>query len=241
MDNHIKQLFTDGYTILPSLISSQTCDLLKDYLDSNTPSELSFNYFEGHNQIHLPKNSIDVPCEILFNKKIHNIIGDIFGVNNYYMYSYTCNANSADKHQPYHMDCSHFHPLHTIKHFGSPGPPVQLIVNTYLQDTDEENGSFEIVPGSHLFTDFEIDDEGRVDEKYIHKTIKCNLLKGSVIIRDKRTWHRGTKNNTNKARYMTGTSYSMNWYKQRDITFDKDCYELFEECPFSTWNLKYDE
>ena len=37
------------------------------------------------------------------------------------------------------MDCSHFHSLDTIKKFGSPGPPVQLIVNIYLQDTDETN------------------------------------------------------------------------------------------------------
>ena len=121
--------------------------------------------------------------------------------------------------------------------------PIQLIVKPYLQDTDEENGSFEIVPGSHLFTDFEIDDEGRIDEKYIPVTgkdipvtgkdipvtVKCNLPKGSVIIRDKRTWHRGTKNNIDKVRYMIGTSYSMNWYKLRDLSFNKDCYELFDE------------
>ena len=239
MNNHIKQIFSDGYTVIPSIISSKTCDSLKEYLDSNISQESNFNYIEGHNQIHLPKNNIDVPTELLFNQDIHNIVGNIFGVNNYYMYSYTCNANIAEKHQPYHMDCSHLHPLHTIKNFGSPGPPVQLIVNTYLQDTNEDNGSFEIVPGSHLFTDFEIDDEGRIDEKYIKNTIKCNLPKGSIIIRDKRTWHRGTKNTTEIPRYMICTSYSISWYKLGFLRFKKECEELFINAPFSTFNIEY--
>ena len=239
---HIEEIFTEGYTLLPSIISSETCESLKSYLDSQSPEELNFNYFNGHNQIHLPKTNKDVPIEILFNHDIHNIVSNILGINNYYMYSYTCNANISDKHQPYHMDCSHFHPLHTIKNFGSPGPPVQLIVNTYLQDTNEDNGAFEIVPGSHLFSDFEIDDEGRIDEKYIKKSVKCNLPIGSVIIRDKRTWHRGTKNTTNKVRYMVGTSYTMKWYKQKYLYFNNDCYDLFNfnDCPFSTWNIKYE-
>mgnify|MGYP005654032041 CR=1 FL=1 len=48
------------------------------------------------------------------------------------------------------------------------------------------------------------------------------MPKGSVIIRDKRTWHRGTKNISNKVRYMVGTSYSMNWYKLGNLKFEKD-------------------
>ena len=119
------------------------------------------------------------------------------------------------------MDCTHFHPISTIKKFGSPGPPIQVIVNIYLQDTDDNNGSFEIVPKSHLITDFEMNEDGEIDEKYIKNPIRCNFPKGSVIIRDKRTWHRGTKNNTDKVRYMVGTSYSMNWYKLNNLTFKK--------------------
>ena len=137
------------------------------------------------------------------------------------------------------MDCSHFHPLETIKKFGSPGPPIQIIVNIYLQDTDESNGSFEIVPGSHLFTDFEMDEDGKIENNYINNTIKCNLKKGSVIIRDKRTWHRGTKNVSGKVRYMVGTSYCMNWYKLGKLNFSKECEDSFYDAPFSTWNLNF--
>ena len=119
----------------------------------------------------MPNDYENFPEEIVFNKKIHNILGSIFG-KGYYLYSYTCNANEAKEHQPYHMDCSHFHPIETIKKFGSPGPPIQIIVNIYLQDTDESNGSFEIVPESHKFTNFEIDDEGRIPKKYIENSVR---------------------------------------------------------------------
>ena len=233
----IEEIFNKGYTIIPSLISSETCDKLKTHLDSKFHNNLPFNYSKGHHQIHLPNYSKDFPEEIVFNKKIHNILNQIMG-KNYYMYSYTCNANLAVEDQPYHMDCSHFHPIETIKKFGSPGPPIQLIVNTYLQDTDESNGSFEIVPGSHLFTDFEMSEDGEIDKKFIKDSITCNLPKGSIIIRDKRTWHRGTKNSSGKVRYMTGTSYSMNWYKLSNLTFNKDC-ESFYDAPFSTWNIDF--
>ena len=155
------------------------------------------------------------------------------------MYSYTCNANLANEYQPYHMDCNHYHPIDTVKKFGSPGPPIQIIVNIYLQDTNEKNGSFEIVPSSHLFTDFEIDEDGRIDNKFIDKTIRCNLSKGSVIIRDKRTWHRGTKNISEKVRYMVGIGYSLNWYKLGKLKFKKDCEDILYDLPFSSWNIDF--
>ena len=236
----IEELFKNGYTILDNYINHETCDKLKDYLDNKfkkNKDSLSYNYHKGHYQIHLPNNLNNLPQDILFDKKIHLLLKEVLG--NYYMYSYTCNANIAEKNQPYHMDCSHFHPIHTIKKFGSPGPPGQIIVNIYLQDTNEENGSFEIVPGSHLFTDFDINEDGIIDEKYIKNTVKCNLNKGSVIIRDKRTWHRGTLNKSKNVRYMVGLGYSVNWYKLNNLTFDNDCEDLFYDAPFSTWNIKF--
>ena len=234
----VEELFSKGYTIIPNLISAETCDKLKANLDSRFNEDLPYNYSKGHYQIHLPNDLNNFPSEIVLNETIHNLIGQVLG-RSYYMYSYTCNANKALEDQPYHMDCSHFHPIDTIKKFGSPGPPVQLIVNTYLQDTDENNGSFEIVPGSHLFTDFLMSEEGEIDKKYVSQTVKCNLPKGSVIIRDKRTWHRGTKNISGNVRYMVGTSYTMNWYKLSNLKFKKDCQDEFYNVPFSIWNLEF--
>tara|TARA_B100000073_G_scaffold314201_1_gene289196 strand:+ start:3350 stop:4066 length:717 start_codon:yes stop_codon:yes gene_type:complete len=234
----VEELFREGYTIIPSLISEDTCNKLKRYLDLKFNENLPYNYSEGHFQIHLPNDLDNFPEEIVFSNEIHNLLKDVFG-KSYYMYSYTCNANLANEDQPYHMDCTHFHPIDTIKKFGSPGPPIQIVVNIYLQHTDEVNGSFEIVPKSHLFTDFEMDEDGRIDNKFIQNTTRCNLPKGSVIIRDKRTWHRGTRNTSEKVRYMVGFGYSLNWYKLGNLKFKKECESILCDTPFSIWNLDF--
>ena len=139
----VTEIYTKGYTVITSLISEKECDNLKNYLHKNFTTNLPYNYYKGHYQIKMPTNLNDIPQEILFNKKIHEVIANVFS-KNYYMHSYTCNANIAQVNQPYHMDSSHFHTLNTIRKFGSPGPPVQLIANVYLQDTNEHNGSFDI-------------------------------------------------------------------------------------------------
>ena len=234
----IDELFKNGYTIIPSLIDKQTCDNLKDYLDKEFNEDLDFNYFKGHYQQNLPIDYNNIPKDILLNNKIHDLLHTIFN-NNYYMSSYTCNSNLSNCNQPFHMDCSHYHPINSIKNFGSPGPPFQIIINTYLQDTDSNNGSLEIVPGSHLFTNFEIDEDGIIDDKYVKNYISCDLPKGSVIIRDKRTWHRGTKNKSNNVRYMTGTTYTINWYKLNKLKFKKECIPIFDNTVFSNWNLEF--
>ena len=234
----MEDLFKNGYVIFPSYISNKTCDKLKSHLEKKFNYDLPYNYYKGHYQLHLPIDKDNIPTEILFDKKINNLLKNVLG-ESYYMYSYTCNANIAKQNQPYHMDCSHFHTQETIKKFGSPGPPHHIIVNTYLEDTNVNNGSFDIVPESHLTTDFEIDDEGKIDEKYIVNNVRCNYPKGTVIIRDKRTWHRGTKNNTNNVRYMIGMGFSSKWFKSNNLDFSNDSKDLFYDAPFSIWNINF--
>jgi hypothetical protein len=85
-----------------------------------------------------------------------------------------------------------------------------------------------------------MDEDGKIENKYIKNTIKCNLKKGSVIIRDKSTWYRGTKNDSGKIRYMVGTSYCINWlHKLGKLNFSKECEHSFYDAPFSIWNLNF--
>jgi ectoine hydroxylase-related dioxygenase (phytanoyl-CoA dioxygenase family) len=233
-----EEIYRNGYTALPAFINEHTCDQLRKWLDESFHADLPYNYSPGHCLLYLPKTAEHLPSEIVFNETIHNLLKEILG-KNYYLYSYSCNANWAEEDQPYHMDCSHFHSKEVIKKFGSPGPPHQLICNVYLQDTNETNGSLDMVPGSHLDMDFEIDEEGRIDPQYIKTSHRCNFPKGTLIIRDKRTWHRGTKNTSGVVRYMVGCSFSSHWQKFGNLTFEEDCSDLFGGAPFSTHNILF--
>ena len=233
-----KCLYKDGYCTMRSIIDHRTCDRLREFLSNNLDKDLPFNYIKGHFLVPLPKSAKKLPIKVLFNGTVHAVLEKSLG-QNYYLYSYTCNAITVNREQPFHMDYVHFHPLDSIRLFGSPGPPHHIIVNVYLEDTNERNGSFEVVPGSHRWTDFEIGDDGRIDDRFVTHSVRCNLPKGSVIIRDKRTWHRGTRNPSGRPRFMAGFGYSSKWFILNDLEFDADCRPLFDTAPFSTWNIRF--
>ena len=91
--DYIQEILKEGYPQL-FIKSEETCDKLRLNLQEEYEKNehfLTYNYFKGHNQIHLPNNYKNFPEEILLNKKIHNIINKIFE-KKYYLYSYTCNA-----------------------------------------------------------------------------------------------------------------------------------------------------
>jgi len=126
---------------------------------------------------------------------------------------------------------------------GNCGPPYQIIANFYLEDVDESNGSLEVIPRSHQETDFELDDEGRLSERVLRdkESVCCNGKRGTIILRDKRTWHRGTPNPSKKVRFMIGCTYTSSLINLggNKLRFNKDSIDLFETMPFDKWNIEF--
>ena len=95
-EEYIKQLLTNGYTILPNIISRETINNLRQWLLNTIDlieeeDKPEYNYYSGHKQQRLPKNKQDIPWEILENKQIHQTIKGILG-SGYHLSSYTCNT-----------------------------------------------------------------------------------------------------------------------------------------------------
>lgn len=241
-EEYIKQLLTDGYTILPNIISRETINNLRQYLLNNldTIEETDYNYYSGHKQQRLPINKQDIPWVILENEQIHQIVKGVLG-SGYHLSSYTCNTNLAKQFQPFHMDCSHFHNKN-VRMIVGVGPPHEIIVNIYLQDTSEHNGSLDIIPKSHLIPDAELGEDGEILSEYLKnmRSVRLNGHAGDVILRDKRTWHRGTKNKTEEPRFMIGIRYNSKWIKGRAMKFNIDSQEDFYQMPFSIENIKFE-
>ena len=47
----IEDLFENGYTIIPNLITEETCDKLKCNLDNRFNEDLPYNYCKGHHRL----------------------------------------------------------------------------------------------------------------------------------------------------------------------------------------------
>lgn len=110
-------------------------------------------------------------------------------------------------HQRWHRDISLMSPhvgMERVPHFGVKFP---------LVDTNEENGSFEVLPSTQYLADPAL--EGRYDEivesgSFPHRT-RVNMKRGTLWVQDPRALHRGTPNRSSGPRPELVICYSLRW------------------------------
>ncbi|MDJ0919584.1 MAG: phytanoyl-CoA dioxygenase family protein [Henriciella sp.] len=128
--------------------------------------------------------------------------------------------HSGETVQPWHTDDG------TIK---IPMPRRAFGVSAFwaLDDTTEDNGATEIVPGSHLWTGEDIralnepdayysDVEKSIDhDPYAHPdAIKATMPAGSLMIAKGTLLHRGGSNRTDRPRTIVTPQYCVGWARQ---------------------------
>jgi ectoine hydroxylase-related dioxygenase (phytanoyl-CoA dioxygenase family) len=98
---------------------------------------------------------------------------------------------------------------------GQETPPFQLAVNFPLVEVTEENGPFEVAPGTHLLSK----EEGlrRIQSGEI-RLEPVTMRLGDVMIRDVRGLHRGTPNRTSSPRPMVVIGYSRRWLFRPEVS-----------------------
>ena len=124
------------------------------------------------------------------------------------------------------------HPGETVQpwHFDDSGakvarPRPALGVSTFwaIDDTTEQNGATEIIPGSHLWDGQYI--EGAVSPAHFtgaadHKdgdrpdAVKLTMPSGSLAITKGTLWHRGGANRSDRPRLIITPQYCVGWVRQ---------------------------
>jgi hypothetical protein len=107
---------------------------------------------------------------------------------------------------------------------------------------DEENGSTEVWPGSHLDTTMSIQLETiKVPEgiaarrREIAPPLQPRVEAGSILIRDMRLWHRGMPNRTEEPRPMIAMIHTCRWWHDGGrLTFPRGCETLFQDSDLTT-------
>lgn len=124
--------------------------------------------------------------------------------------------------QPIHRDTS----LLFGGDLSVPHPVGVLVLNVPLCDFNEENGSTEVWPASHLLVDLEPGDGAKIDERASRlPSVRTNLPLGSLVLRDMRMFHRGMPNRSEDVRTMMAIVYQRGWMGDKSITV-----------PQSTWD-----
>jgi len=119
--------------------------------------------------------------------------------------------------QPWHTDDGHIH---------VPAPHGLFGLSTFwaLDDTTEENGATEVLPGSHLWTEAEFpgvlkqqdfvsaaEPEADSDPGYHPDAVKVTLSAGSLMIARSDLWHRGGANRSDSSRMVVTPQYCAGW------------------------------
>lgn len=147
---------------------------------------------------------IRVPMDIQFfdpliveNPFAMQILKALSGEDVYSRYPYQSNtAWPGCPVQDIHRDSKQLTP-------SDPYVPSDTVINIPLVDFTEENGATEIWPGSHLTVDERLPEPGELERRVEGlPSIRATMPAGSVLIRDKRCWHRGMANNTDIQRVM---------------------------------------
>ena len=126
------------------------------------------------------------------------------------------NLHPGETVQPWHFDDS-----------GAkiPRPRPALGISTFwaIDDTTEQNGATEIIPGSHLWDGQYIEgavqpahftNEAEHDEGNRPDAVKLVMPSGSLAITKGTLWHRGGANRSDQPRLIVTPQYCVGWVRQ---------------------------
>src|SRR5438874_1912492 len=127
------------------------------------------------------------------------------------------NLHPGETVQPWHFDDS-------LAKIPRPRPALGISAFWAIDDTTEQNGATEIIPGSHLW-DGQIFDGAALPADFVSKgtdrhpgdrpdAVKMVMPSGSLAITKGTLWHRGGANRSDRPRLIITPQYCAGWVRQ---------------------------
>ncbi len=234
----VEQVNTNGYVVIENVIDSEkilNISLKAQDLIKQEVMLKGFNTGKNRLQMYLPFMHPFIDDEIIANPIALSIIDEILGNQCRCGYFASDTAFPDSDYQTVHADAW---PL--FHDFTGSLPTYNLVVNIPLVDTTLENGPLEIWPGgTHLLPDHKVHSTLKgLKNKYIDVnrassymvSEKVLMPAGSIVVRDMRTWHRGTPNHSNHNRTNLAFVYSKAWYGlNANIQIPQDTYDSLSD------------
>lgn len=157
---------------------------------------------------------------LVFNEKLNNVIGQIFGKNYFVVKSiYFDKPETSNWYIAYHQDLTisvdkkvelaNFGPWTTKQNQFAVQPPIHILENNFtirihLDDTDENNGALRVIPKSHSK---EIYRPETIDWTVENETT-CAVNKGGIMIMKPLILHSSSRTTNNKKRRVIHIEFS---------------------------------
>ena len=216
----VEEFQSHGFVILENAIATDVVDkfrvqMLADADTALTFTDLVFNHGKEKNNFSItPPLSDEFILEgIWANQHATAIMQQVIGPKPLLCWASSNVAikSGSDARQAVHSDA----------YTDIPNFPFCVEMNIYLQDTTPENGSTEIWPGTHVYTEDDHLPHGRgyikkkslTDRARICPPIQPTVRAGSILMRDLRLWHSGMPNTASNPRIMIGLIYFTQWFR----------------------------
>lgn len=223
LEDWLTQYDEDGYLIFENVLSQEELEVIREaiqpYLEHNISGR---NDFEGlkSNRIYAMLAKSPVFSELAIHPLALAFAEAELGPSCLLSACLAINIHPGETVQPWHIDTGHI---------DIPMPRPAYGVSTFwaIDNTTEENGATEILPGSHkwslnsldgaiapeVFKDHQVrdveDDPGARDG-----IVKATMPAGSFMVAKGTLWHRGGANRSDKPRMIITPQYCPGWARQ---------------------------
>ena len=212
----------DGYIIFENVMPHQDVEAVRKALEPYF-TKTGRNYFEGFksNRVYsLLTKAPDIFAPMVMHPLAMAFVEADLGRSCLLSSLLAINLHPGETVQDWH---------HDDQHADMPLPRPTFGTSTFwaIDDTTEENGATEILPGSHLWKDDQglghppIHDTARgkdqsnlVDPQPRTDAIKATMPAGSLMITKGTLWHRGGANRSDRPRLIVTPQYCSGWVRQ---------------------------
>jgi ectoine hydroxylase-related dioxygenase (phytanoyl-CoA dioxygenase family) len=203
-DAILKALDTEGYVIVPQLLSAETVRQLRSDLEKAIEREDAYHGGTDH-----PDQGMVLVCctharsfvDLLANDELMRPITHVLG-EGCILYAYTSSSlppGRSNYSQRIHVDCPRL----------IPGYATNAGAMILLDDFTLANGATWVLPGSHRQR------EAPSEEYFFANAKRVVAVAGSVCYLDPRIWHAGGKNETDRWRHSITFNMCRPYMKQR--------------------------
>ena len=209
-----------GAAVVLGAVDLGHCDALRDVMLEDLPRAMAQPKaldVPGHIQHNPRPRREDLYADIVANPVALAVARELLGPVQLALYTGNTMLGGTTEQQPVHWDYPQLWPSADV-----PLPPPQLTVNIPLQDVRVDNGALELWPGTHL--------DNRSGAQHAIELysapldwvearraevppVRLPVPKGALLLRDGRTWHRGTTNATDEPRLMVAIAYHARWFR----------------------------
>ncbi|MEL7480413.1 MAG: phytanoyl-CoA dioxygenase family protein [Pseudomonadota bacterium] len=207
-----------GYVIFPEIMSRDEIDGVRSALEPHL-TKTGRNNFEGYHSNRVYALLAKAP-EVFGPMAMHPLAlafaeADL-GSSCLLSAMLAINLHPGETVQGWHSDDGHLQ-------IPRPRPAYGISTFWSIDDTTEENGATEIIPGSHLWSDdqsitplkdtitFEGDIDPTSDPQPRQDAVKAVMPAGSLMIAKGTLWHRGGANRSSASRLIVTPQYCPGW------------------------------